>query len=92
MTWDEIWAYTGSLRVEQAARQDPEVRQMGEQLQQMMDEYESLLARLPEQEKDLIVEAANLMLDIEYRKTQLAYFMSPWPSFPSNWPKISDEK
>lgn len=67
------WLKHGAEYVDALARSDWAYRQMLAQHETLVTQFDELMAALPEHQRELILEYLNLSLDMEYRKTQLAW-------------------
>ena len=67
------WVYRIADRVDDMARIDPEYREMDRQRKELEVAYMELLERLSEEDRELFLEYMNLVVDMQYRKTQLAW-------------------
>ena len=67
------WVYRIADRVDDMARIDPEYREMDRQRKELEVAYMELLERLSEEDRELFLEYMNLVVDMQYRKSQLAW-------------------
>ena len=67
------WVYRIADRVDDMAKIDPEYRELDRQRKELEVAYMELLERLSEEDRELFLEYMNLVVDMQYRKTQLAW-------------------
>ena len=60
-------------RIEAEARQDPEYRELMEHQVELVPAFDALLARLPEDDRELILEYMETAMNRQYRFSQLAW-------------------
>lgn len=68
------WVYRIADRVDAMAKADPEYRELDRQRKALEGAYMALLARLSEEDQELFLEYMNLAVDMQYRKSQLAWY------------------
>ena len=67
------WVHQIADRVDAVAKNDPEYRELDRQRKALDGAYTELLDRLGEEDRELFLEYMNLVVDMQYRKTQLAW-------------------
>ena len=67
------WTIRGADFVDQLARQDPVFRELRQQHERLVADFDALMETLPEAQRDLILDYLNLQLDMEAQKTRLAW-------------------
>ena len=67
------WTIRGADFVDQLARQDPVFRELRQQHERLVADFDALMETLPETQRDLILDYLNLQLDMEAQKTRLAW-------------------
>lgn len=67
------WVYHTVDRVEAEAKADPEYRELAARQAALAPAYESLLARLSRDDRELLLEYTDVMGNLQYRITQIAY-------------------
>lgn len=67
------WINEGADRVDRAARLDPDVQALVEALRKVEDAHAAILAKLSPEDREIILEYEDLITEIEYHKTQIAY-------------------
>ena len=67
------WIVSGADFVDRLARRDPVWQEMREELDGLTPDFDRLMERLPEPDRELILEYLNLQVDLEARKTRLAW-------------------
>ena len=68
------WVYRAADAVDRVAKHDPEYQELARQQRELVGDYEALLARLPSDDRELLLEYTDVMGNMQYRLTQLAYF------------------
>ena len=67
------WVYRIADRVDALARVDPEYRELDRQRLALEGEYSRFLERLDEEDRELLLEYMDVVGNMQYRKTQLAW-------------------
>lgn len=67
------WVYRAADAVDVLAKSDPEYQEIAVRQRELVPEYEALLARLSEEDRELILEYTDVAGNLQYRLTQLAY-------------------
>lgn len=67
------WIRYGADLVDELARQDPVFLRMVREHELLVDQFDQLMESLPPDQRDLILAYMNLQLDMESRKTCLAW-------------------
>lgn len=67
------WVYRAADAVDALAKRDPEYQELAARQRELVHEYEALLARLSEEDRELILEYTDVAGNLQYRLTQLAY-------------------
>lgn len=67
------WVLYGADYVDALARHDPDYQKLLAQHELLVPKFDALMATLPWQQRELVLEYLNLALDLEYQKTRIAY-------------------
>lgn len=67
------WVYRIADRVDSLARSDPEYRELDRQRLALEGAYSRFLERLDEEDRELLLEYMDVVGNMQYRKTQLAW-------------------
>ena len=67
------WVYRAADAVDALAKTDPEYQELAARQRELVHEYEALLARLGDEDRELILEYTDVAGNLQYRLTQLAY-------------------
>lgn len=67
------WVYRAAQRVDALARIDPEYQELAKQRLYLEDAYIALLDRLNEEDRELLLEYMDIVANMQYRMTQLAW-------------------
>lgn len=67
------WVYRIADRVDALAKADPEYQELAEQRQRLDGAYCALLARLSQEDRELLLEYMDVEGNMQYRMTQLAW-------------------
>ena len=67
------WVYRAAQRVDALARTDPEYQELAKQRLYLEDAYTALLDRLDEEDRELLLEYMDIVANMQYRMTQLAW-------------------
>ncbi len=67
------WVYRTVDRVDALAKADPEFQELAAQRQGMDGAYCALLDRLSEEDRELLLEYMDVLGNMQYRMTQLAW-------------------
>ena len=67
------WVYRVADRVDAVAKADPEYRDLDRQRRALEPDYEALLLRLSEEDRELLLEYMEVTGNMQYRLTQLAW-------------------
>lgn len=67
------WVYRVVDRVDAVAKADPEYRELDNQRRALEPDYEALLFRLSEEDRELLLEYMEITGNMQYRLTQLAW-------------------
>lgn len=67
------WAYGGFDLVEEQVQKDPDFQALAAEHEALAPKFEALLASLPQQQRELILEYLNLAVDLEYQRVRIAY-------------------
>ncbi len=67
------WVYRIADRVDALAAKDVEYRELEQQRKALERAYEGLLARLSEEDRELLLEYMDVAGNMQYRLTQLAW-------------------
>lgn len=67
------WVNFGADRVDAAAQADREFQALLAALRAVEDAHAAILNKLSPEDRETILEYEDLMTEIEYRKTQIAY-------------------
>ena len=68
------WVYRAADAVDRVAKHDPEYQELARQQRELVKDYEALLARLTPDDREMLLEYTDVMGNLQYRLTQLAYF------------------
>ena len=71
------WINYGADRVDAVAAGDGEYQALVAALRAVEDAHAAVLQKLTEEERELMLEYEDLITEIEYRKTQIAYYLDP---------------
>ena len=67
------WVYRVVDRVDAVAKADPEYRELDNQRRALEPDYEALLFRLSEEDRELLLEYMEIPGNMQYRLPQLAW-------------------
>lgn len=67
------WVFHAAEQVAASAESDPEFQDLARQQAELAPQYESLLERLSPRDRELILEYTDVLGNLQYRMTQLAY-------------------
>ena len=67
------WVYRVADRVDALAKSDPEYQELAEQRARLEGAFEALLERLDGDERELLLEYMDIVGNMQYRLTQLAW-------------------
>ena len=67
------WVYRIADRVDSLARSDPEYREPDRQRLALEEAYSRFVERLDEEDRELLLEYMDVVGNMHYRKTQLAW-------------------
>ena len=67
------WVLRIADRVDQAARVDPEYRELAQRQRELLPEFEALLERMDHQDRELLLEYMDVVGNMQYRISQLAW-------------------
>lgn len=67
------WALKAADRVEAEAKKDPEYRELADRQAALVHEFDALLERLSPDDRELLLEYMDVVGNLQYRMTQLAY-------------------
>ena len=69
------WVNHGADRVDERASVAPETQALVAALQKIEDAHAAILDKLSPEDRETILEYEDLITEIEYRKTQIAYYL-----------------
>ncbi len=69
------WIQEGADRVEQIAKTDREFQKLVTRLNQVEQAHTAVLETLSEQDRETILEYEDLITELEYQKTRIAYYL-----------------
>ena len=67
------WVYRISEQVQLLANNDPEYRELTQQRLDMNERFEQLLSRLPEEDREFLLDYMDISENQQYRFSQLAW-------------------
>lgn len=67
------WINEGADRVDRIARTDPDIQALVSALREVEDTHAAILAKLSPEEREIVLEYEDLITEIEYHKTQIAF-------------------
>ena len=67
------WVMRAADRVDALVKTDPEYQELAKQRKALEPDYEALLARLSEKDRELLLEYMELVGNMQYRTTQFAW-------------------
>ena len=67
------WVMRAADRVDALVKADPEYQELDKQRKALETDYEALLARLSEKDRELLLEYMELVGNMQYRTTQFAW-------------------
>ena len=67
------WVMRAADRVDALVKADPEYQELNKQRKALEPDYEALLTRLSEKDRELLLEYMDVTGNMQYRKTQLAW-------------------
>ena len=67
------WVWRIADRVDQLAKVDPEYQELAQQQKKLEPEFSALLERLSETDRELLLEYMEVVGNMQYRTTQLAW-------------------
>ena len=67
------WIYGTAERVDEFTNRDPEYQELARQQRWLVDDFEALLKRLQKDDRELLLEYMEVVGNMQYRKTQLAW-------------------
>lgn len=67
------WILYGADHIDELALQDPVFQEMWKRHDPLAEQFDELMERLLEEQRELILEYLNLALDMEARKNRIAY-------------------
>lgn len=67
------WVYHTAERVDQLAGMDPEFQELARKRDQLDDAFSAFLDRLSEDDREFLLEYMDIVGEMQYRKTQLAW-------------------
>ena len=67
------WIIRGADHVDTLARRDPIFQELRQELNALTPDFDRIVESLPQPERELILDYLNLQLDLEARKTCLAW-------------------
>lgn len=70
------WVNHGADRVDAAAQGDGQFRALMEALERVEEAHGEILQRLSPREREIVLEYEDLLVELEHRKTQLAYYLN----------------
>lgn len=70
-----MWAYYAMDAIHAQAQQDPEYQALNRQRESMEADYETLLAQLPGQQRELLLRYQCCVEEMQFQKTRLAFFL-----------------
>jgi hypothetical protein len=68
------WLETGMHQVNALLGKDADFQELLEQLTVALEKYQSVMDRLPQEEKEIIEDYIALCEEVEYQKTHTAYY------------------
>lgn len=68
------WVYRTAERVDALAKSDPEYQELENQRRGLEGSYNELLDRLGESDRELFLEYMDVVGNMQYRMTQLAWY------------------
>lgn len=68
------WVYRAADAVDRQAKKDPEYQELARRQRELVSEYEALIRRLSPKDRELLLEYTDVVGNLQYRLTQLAYF------------------
>lgn len=69
------WIQEGADRVEQIAKTDREFQELVTKLNRVEQAHTAVLETLSEQDRETILEYEDLITELEYQKTRIAYYL-----------------
>lgn len=67
------WVYRIADRVDGLAKEDPEYRELARQRESLEGDFDALLDRLSEKDRELLLEYMDVVGNMQYRLSQLAW-------------------
>ena len=67
------WVWRIADRVDQLTKVDPEYQELAQQQKKLEPEFSALLERLSETDRELLLEYMEVVGNMQYRTTQLAW-------------------
>ena len=67
------WAYRIADRVDELAKLDREYQDLARQQKELVGAFDEFLARLGEEDRELLLEYMDVIGNMQYRRTQLAW-------------------
>lgn len=68
------WVYRVAERVDALAKADPEYQELAAQRLHLEEAYNALLERLGAEDRELLLEYMDIVGNMQYRMTQLAWY------------------